>query len=64
MRKPDATIFEFVLTENNLKPEECLFVDDTLENTKAASTLGINVWNNNPKTEDIIDLFTLKREFF
>jgi len=64
MRKPDATIFEFVLSENNLNPEECLFIDDTLENTEAASALGINVWNNNPKTEDIINLFTLKRELF
>ncbi|MBQ0767860.1 MAG: HAD family phosphatase [Bizionia sp.] len=64
MRKPDATIFEFVLSENNLKPEECLFIDDTSENTEAASVLGINVWNNNPKTEDIIDIFTLKRELF
>ncbi|TYC17932.1 HAD family phosphatase [Bizionia gelidisalsuginis] len=64
MRKPDATIFDFVLSENNLKPEECLFIDDTTENTEAASALGFNVWNNNPKTEDIIDVFTLKREFF
>jgi len=64
MRKPDATIFEFVLSENNLNPEECLFIDDTFENTEAARALGISVWNNNPKTEDIIDVFTLKRELF
>lgn len=64
MRKPDATIFEFVLSENNLNPEECLFIDDTFENTEAARALGISVWNNNPKTEDITDVFTLKRELF
>lgn len=64
MRKPDATIFEFVLSENNLKPEECLFIDDTTENTEAAKALGFNVWNNNPKSEDIIDLFSHKKELF
>lgn len=64
MRKPDAAIFNFVLSKNKLKPEECLFIDDTIENIEAASALGITVWNNNPKTEDIIDLFTLKSDLF
>jgi putative hydrolase of the HAD superfamily len=64
LRKPDTDIFDFVLNENNLKAENCLFIDDTLENTEAASKLGIHVWNNNPKTEDIIDLFTIKSELF
>lgn len=64
MRKPDAAIFEFVLSENNLKPEECLFIDDTTENTEAAKALGFNVWNNNPNSEDIIDLFSHKKELF
>ena len=63
-RKPNADIFEFVLNENNLKAEDCLFIDDTKTNTDAAAKLGINVWNNNPKTEDVIDLFTLKKELF
>ena len=64
LRKPNADIFEFVLKENKLKPEDCLFIDDTLENTEAAAKLGINVWNNNPKTEDIVDLFTIKSDLF
>ncbi|PKG52425.1 MULTISPECIES: HAD family hydrolase [Olleya] len=64
LRKPNADIFQFVLDQNKLKPEECLFIDDTKENTDAASTLGINVWNNDPKTQDIIDLFTIKKELF
>lgn len=64
LRKPNADIFEFVLNENNLKPEECLFIDDTTENTETAKTLGINVWNNNPKTEDVIDLFKIKSDLF
>ncbi|WP_299890524.1 HAD family phosphatase [uncultured Lacinutrix sp.] len=64
LRKPNANIFEFVLKENKLKANECLFIDDTKENTDAASLLGINVWNNNPKTEDIIDLFKIKNNLF
>ncbi len=32
MRKPDAEIFELVLSENNLYPNETLFIDDSIEN--------------------------------
>ena len=59
LRKPNADIFNFVLTENKLNAEECLFIDDTLENTQTAQQLGINVWNNNPAAEDIVDIFTI-----
>lgn len=64
LRKPNADIFNFVLTENKLNAEECLFIDDTLENTQTAQQLGINVWNNNPATEDIVDIFTIKKDLF
>lgn len=64
LRKPNTDIFDFVLNENNLKAEECLFIDDTLENTQTAEQLGINVWNNNPANEDIVDIFTIKKELF
>ncbi len=64
LRKPNADIFNFVLTENKLNAEECLFIDDTLENTQTAQQLGINVWNNNPSTEDIVDIFKIKKELF
>jgi len=64
LRKPNKDIFEFVLKENNLKAENCLFIDDTAENTDTASQLNINVWNNDPKTEDITDLFSIKKDLF
>ncbi|MCP9199732.1 HAD family phosphatase [Gramella sp. GC03-9] len=64
MRKPDPRIFEFVLEHHDLKPEECLFVDDTPENTEAAANLGFHTWNIEPTREDIIDLFTTKSELF
>lgn len=64
LRKPSHEIFQFALTENNLLEEECLFIDDTKEHTITASQLGINTWNINPTTEDIIDLFKIKKELF
>ena len=62
LRKPNTNIFEFVLSENNLQASETIFIDDTQENTNAAQELGIHVWNNCPKTEDVVDL--LKRKEF
>lgn len=40
-RKPNADIFEQVLLENNLKPEETLFIDDSPQHIATAKTLGI-----------------------
>ena len=56
-RKPDASIYNFVLEENQCVAGNCFFVDDTKENTKAAAELGIHTWNNDPVTEDIVNLF-------
>ncbi|WGH76152.1 HAD-IA family hydrolase [Tenacibaculum tangerinum] len=58
LRKPNTDIFEFVLKENKLQASETFFIDDTKENTDAAQQLGIHVWNNCPKTEDVVDLLT------
>jgi putative hydrolase of the HAD superfamily len=40
MRKPDADDFEYILQQNNLKPEETLFIDDTVANINTAKALG------------------------
>lgn len=63
-RKPDPSIFEFVLEQHQLVPEEVLFIDDTRENTDAAARLGIHVWNIDPAREDVVDLFRVKQELF
>jgi len=63
-RKPNRNIYEFVLSKHQLKPEECLFIDDTSANTDAAKELGIHVWNLEPTREDIIDLFTSQKKLF
>lgn len=63
-RKPNSNIFEFVLKKHDLKPEECLFIDDIKENTEAAAKLGLKTWNIEPTREDVIDLFTAKKDLF
>lgn len=40
-RKPDAEIFEQVIAENNLVPEETLFLDDYAVNIEGAKAVGI-----------------------
>lgn len=64
LRKPDKEIFEFVLNENRFSPAETLFIDDTKVNTEIAHSLGIHVWNIDETKENIIDLFTIKKELF
>lgn len=40
LRKPEKEIFDFVLSEENLKPAETLFIDDTLINIETALRMG------------------------
>ncbi len=54
MRKPEQEIFNFVLNENNLLPNETLFVDDTKDNILAARELGINSLLVDREIEDIL----------
>lgn len=57
MRKPDAEIFELVLSENKLKPEETLFIDDSPQHIASAQQLGIQAYWLDVKKETIVDLF-------
>jgi epoxide hydrolase-like predicted phosphatase len=61
LRKPDTEIFEKVLQENGLKPEETLFIDDIQANLEPAKALGINTFM--VKAPDTIQDF-IKREGF
>ena len=60
MRKPEPEIFNYILKKHDLSPKRTLFVDDKKENTDAAATLGINVWNLQVGEEDVVDLFQKK----
>ena len=62
--KPNQDIFEFVLNENKLKAEACVFIDDNKDNIDAANALNIKTWHINPETEDVINLFTTRKELF
>lgn len=42
MAKPDPEIFEALLADANVKPEECLFLDDGPKNIDVAEKLSIN----------------------
>lgn len=63
-RKPNSDIFRYVLKKHQLKPAECLFIDDTEENIEGAKKEGLRTWKLEPTHEDVIDLFTAKKELF
>ena len=42
--KPQTGIYKYLLDTYNLKPTECLFIDDQEENINAAQELGIAGW--------------------
>lgn len=60
MRKPSPEIFNYIINKHDLSPKRTLFVDDKKENTDAAESLGINVWNLEVGKEDVVDLFEKK----
>ena len=43
MRKPDAEIYQHVLTDTGLKAEEILFIDDKIQNLEYPSSIGMHV---------------------
>lgn len=48
LAKPDAEIFRVVCREAGIKAEESLFVDDSMENCRAAVSLGIHALHYTP----------------
>jgi putative hydrolase of the HAD superfamily len=64
LRKPNTDIYNFILSKNGLHPNECLFVDDTKDNTDTAYKLGLHIWNIDETKEDVVNLFEIKKELF
>jgi putative hydrolase of the HAD superfamily len=56
MRKPGIEIFEFVLADADLIPEETLFIDDSEANLQSPSIMGINTYHLK-RGDDITDVF-------
>ena len=46
LAKPNARIYEEVIRQANIHPEETLFIDDLKENCEAAEKLGIHTFQN------------------
>jgi len=57
MRKPNPEIYNYVLNKHDLQAKRTLFIDDKKENTDAALSLGLQVWNLQVGKEDVVDLF-------
>ena len=55
--KPDTRAWELILTENNLKGEECLYFDDQEKNIKSAESLGIKSFKftNEEELEKVVN---------
>ena len=64
LRKPDPAIFQFVIAENNLKVEECFYIEDTPEHTISAFQFGIRYWTIIPGKEDVVHLFNKYQQLF
>lgn len=62
--KPNQNIFKFVLTQNKLKAEECMFIDDNADNIATAVSLGFATWHISPSNEDVSALFETKKDLF
>lgn len=56
--KPDMAIYEQVIKTGNLKAEECLFVDDLIDNAEAAKSMGMNAIHLS-EGMDVTDLFKI-----
>lgn len=56
MRKPDAEIFEKLLSEHELEAAETFYIDDGAKHIQTARQLGIHTWHFKPEQHDIEDL--------
>ena len=55
LRKPNDTIYQFVLDDAGLVAEECLFIDDIAANTEGGKRVGMNVYLH-PVGEEIVEV--------
>lgn len=57
IKKPDPKIFLLACKRLKVKPDECLFMDDSFENIQAAKKLGMQViwWNKEENKTDILN---------
>ena len=56
LRKPNAAIFDYILKDQNIKPQEVFFIDDSPKHIEGASKLGIKT-HHLKNGEEIATLF-------
>jgi putative hydrolase of the HAD superfamily len=56
MRKPNKEIFEFVLQDNKLLPNETIFIDDSIQHIETAKQLGIQTLHLKQNQEVYLEL--------
>jgi putative hydrolase of the HAD superfamily len=60
MRKPNVEVFKLLINKHELSPKRTLFIDDKKQNTDAAASVGMEVWNLKVGEEVVTDLFAKK----
>ncbi len=55
LRKPDKEAYQIILDQNNLTPEETLFIDDTEQHIEGAKLVGINTYHLKLKEGETIE---------
>ena len=53
MVKPNEDIYRYILSKYQLKPEECLFIDDTKPNLATAARFGIKTFHYEFNTDEL-----------
>jgi FMN phosphatase YigB (HAD superfamily) len=55
MRKPDAEIFQYVLNDIGVPPDEILFIDDSIQHVEGAKCVGITAYHlQNPESLSLL----------
>lgn len=62
IKKPDPAIYLLTCNRLGVKPEDCLFMDDTLENIETAKKLGMETiwWDKNRNKHELLTEFLKK----
>lgn len=60
LRKPDASVFEFVINDNHLIREETLFIDDSIQHIESANRVGLRTIHIQDNMSIENDIFKLK----
>jgi glucose-1-phosphatase len=61
MRKPDLIVFQWLLKQINLLPEQCIYIDDLNANLEAPKKLGIHCIYHSTNDEIVVHLPVIEK---